>query len=200
MWTGHEHKRPLEPGLEHINPIKAQLLKILAQPTGGATPLSAHNTTPLSGRRSRLSASTSAGRARMHGATATRNSGTHASEAVARSRSLMTTPRRTLDLAARRCAVVGDQAAGEREFRLRAREIGDDAVDKSRPLDWFGSACVPRRARRREGDARRSRGGRPVGEDAASPCRLTGPAARRPRRRTGGRRRALADPASWASR
>ena len=39
MWTGHEHKRPLEPGLEHINPIKAQLLKIFGPADGRGNPL-----------------------------------------------------------------------------------------------------------------------------------------------------------------
>jgi hypothetical protein len=39
MGTGHEHKRPLEPGLEHINPIKAQLLKIFGPADGLGNPL-----------------------------------------------------------------------------------------------------------------------------------------------------------------
>ncbi len=39
MGTGHEHKRPLEPGLEHINPIKAQLLKIFGPADGRGNPL-----------------------------------------------------------------------------------------------------------------------------------------------------------------
>src|SRR6476659_11291322 len=39
MGTGHKHKRPLEPGLEHINPIKAQLLKILGPADGWDNPL-----------------------------------------------------------------------------------------------------------------------------------------------------------------
>ena len=34
MRTGHKHKHPLEEGLEHINPIKAQLLKILGPADG----------------------------------------------------------------------------------------------------------------------------------------------------------------------
>ena len=39
MRTGHTHKRPLEPGLEHINPIKGQLLKILGPADGWDNPL-----------------------------------------------------------------------------------------------------------------------------------------------------------------
>ena len=39
MGTGHEHKRPLEQGLEHINPIKAQLLKIFGPADGRGNPL-----------------------------------------------------------------------------------------------------------------------------------------------------------------
>jgi hypothetical protein len=39
MATGHKHKRPMEPGLEHINPIKGQLLKILGPADGWDNPL-----------------------------------------------------------------------------------------------------------------------------------------------------------------
>jgi hypothetical protein len=39
MRTGHKHKHPLEEGLEHINPIKAQLLKILGPADGRGNPL-----------------------------------------------------------------------------------------------------------------------------------------------------------------
>ena len=39
MRTGHKHKRPLEPGLEHINPIKGQLLKIFGPADGWDNPL-----------------------------------------------------------------------------------------------------------------------------------------------------------------
>ena len=37
--TGHKPKHPLEEGLEHINPIKAQLLKILGPADGWDNPL-----------------------------------------------------------------------------------------------------------------------------------------------------------------
>jgi hypothetical protein len=57
----------------------------------------------------------------------------------------MTTPRRTLDLAARRCAVVGDQAAGEREF---ACAIGKSATMRSTNRDRLtGSELLAYRAR-----------------------------------------------------
>ena len=39
MRTGHKHKHPLEEGLEHINPIKAQLLKIFGPADGRGNPL-----------------------------------------------------------------------------------------------------------------------------------------------------------------
>ena len=39
MRTGHRHKQPLEEGLEHINPIKGQLLKILGPADGWDNPL-----------------------------------------------------------------------------------------------------------------------------------------------------------------
>ena len=39
MRTGHRHKHPLQPGLEHINPIKGQLLKILGPADGWDNPL-----------------------------------------------------------------------------------------------------------------------------------------------------------------
>jgi hypothetical protein len=39
MRTGHKHKDPLEEGLEHINPIKAQLLKIFGPADGRGNPL-----------------------------------------------------------------------------------------------------------------------------------------------------------------
>src|SRR4029453_15936930 len=39
MRTGHKHKHPLEAGLEHINPIKAQLLKIFGPADGRGNPL-----------------------------------------------------------------------------------------------------------------------------------------------------------------
>jgi hypothetical protein len=39
MRTGHKHKHPLEEGLEHINPIKAQLLKIFGPADGLGNPL-----------------------------------------------------------------------------------------------------------------------------------------------------------------
>jgi hypothetical protein len=39
MRTGHKHKHPLEEGLEHINPIKAQLLKIFGPADGWDNPL-----------------------------------------------------------------------------------------------------------------------------------------------------------------
>ena len=37
--TGHKHTNPLEQGLEHINPIKGQLLKILGPADGWDNPL-----------------------------------------------------------------------------------------------------------------------------------------------------------------
>ena len=37
--TGHKHKPPMEEGLEHINPIKGQLLKILGPADGWDNPL-----------------------------------------------------------------------------------------------------------------------------------------------------------------
>ena len=37
--TGHKHKNPLEEGLEHINPIKGQLLKIFGPADGWDNPL-----------------------------------------------------------------------------------------------------------------------------------------------------------------
>ena len=52
----------------------------------------ARNMTRLSARKSRPSAGMSAGPARMHGATVTRNSGTRTSKAAARSRRLSSTP------------------------------------------------------------------------------------------------------------
>jgi hypothetical protein len=39
MRTGHKHKHPLEEGLEHINPVKAQLLKIFGPADGRGNPL-----------------------------------------------------------------------------------------------------------------------------------------------------------------
>ena len=39
MRTGHKHKHPLEEGLEHINPVKARLLKILGPADGRGNPL-----------------------------------------------------------------------------------------------------------------------------------------------------------------
>jgi hypothetical protein len=39
MRTGHKHKHPLEEGLEHINPIKAQLLNIFGPADGRGNPL-----------------------------------------------------------------------------------------------------------------------------------------------------------------
>jgi hypothetical protein len=39
MRTGHKHKQPLEEGLEHINPTKGQLLKILGPADGWDNPL-----------------------------------------------------------------------------------------------------------------------------------------------------------------
>ena len=39
MRRGHKQKRPLEPGLEHINPIRGQLLKILGPADGWDNPL-----------------------------------------------------------------------------------------------------------------------------------------------------------------
>ena len=39
MTTGHEHKHPLQEGLEHINPVKGQLLKIFGPADGRGNPL-----------------------------------------------------------------------------------------------------------------------------------------------------------------
>ena len=39
MSTGHKPKHPLEEGLEHINPIKGQLLKIFGPADGRGNPL-----------------------------------------------------------------------------------------------------------------------------------------------------------------
>ena len=39
MRTGHKHMHPLEEGLEHINPIKGQLLKIFGPADGRGNPL-----------------------------------------------------------------------------------------------------------------------------------------------------------------
>ena len=39
MRTRRRHKHPLEEGLEHINPIKAQLLKIFGPADGRGNPL-----------------------------------------------------------------------------------------------------------------------------------------------------------------
>lgn len=39
MTTGHKHKHPLEEGLEHINPVKGQLLKIFGPADGRGNPL-----------------------------------------------------------------------------------------------------------------------------------------------------------------
>ena len=39
MRTGHKHKHPLEEGLEHINPLKAQLLNIFGPADGRGNPL-----------------------------------------------------------------------------------------------------------------------------------------------------------------
>ena len=39
MRTGHRHKHPMDEGLEHINPIKGQLLKILGPADGWDNPL-----------------------------------------------------------------------------------------------------------------------------------------------------------------
>ena len=39
MRTGYKHKHPLEEGLEHINPIKAMLVKILGPADGRGNPL-----------------------------------------------------------------------------------------------------------------------------------------------------------------
>jgi hypothetical protein len=77
MRTGHEHKHPLEEGLEHINPIKGQLLKILAQPMGRGNPLvGTQHPTRLAGRRSRLSAGIEQAGIARGGATPTRNAST----------------------------------------------------------------------------------------------------------------------------
>jgi hypothetical protein len=39
MRTGHKHKHPLEEGLEHINPVRGQLLKIFGPADGWDNPL-----------------------------------------------------------------------------------------------------------------------------------------------------------------
>jgi len=154
--------------------------------------LLAHNTTRLSGRRSRLSASTSAGPARMHGATATRNSGTRASEAGARRGSFMTTPHRTLDLVALRVDVPWSAIS------LRAREVGVDAVAYRDRLTGSELRAYPAR----HGVANAMHVDLVVGRRSAKmliplPAHR---AARRPQRRTGGRCRSLADPGIVGSR
>jgi hypothetical protein len=47
MRTGHKHKHPLEEGLEHINPIKAQLLNIFGPADGRGNPLNGTQYDPI---------------------------------------------------------------------------------------------------------------------------------------------------------
>jgi nucleotide-binding universal stress UspA family protein len=98
-----------------------------------------------------------------------------------------------------------DWAAAEQARQQTAGQLKDEAEQRARDLG------VPLAFVREIGDGARAltsvacamhadlvvvgrSAGRQVGKDAASPCRLTGPAARRPQRRTGGRRRSVADP------
>ena len=47
MRPGHKQKHPLEDGLEHINPIKAQLLKIFGPADGRGNPLNGTQYDPV---------------------------------------------------------------------------------------------------------------------------------------------------------